>query len=153
MAFAFLYAVRIRNPDLWHTAFGGEKPMDFAHLNAVIRSDFFPPYDPWWAGGYINYYYFGQVFTGAVAKLLGIVPAVAYNLALPSMFALVVGAVFSFGFNAWFSFKRRMAGAVGVGLLAIALTLLFGNLDSVVQLVQITARNLGEPALAAGRNR
>lgn len=148
LAFAFLYAVRIRNPDLWHTAFGGEKPMDFAHLNAVIRSDFFPPYDPWWAGGYVNYYYFGQVFTGAIAKLLGIVPAVAHNLALPTMFALAVGAVFSFGFNAWYSFKRRLAGAAGVGLLAIALTLLFGNLDSIVQLVQITAQNLSGPESA-----
>ncbi len=142
LAFAFLYAVRIRNPDLWHTAFGGEKPMDFTHLNAVIRSDFFPPYDPWWAGGYINYYYFGQVFTGAIAKLLGIMPAVAYNLGLPTMFALAVGAVFSFGFNVWFAFKRRLTRAVGAGLLAVAFALLFGNLDSIVQLVQITARNL-----------
>ena len=148
LAFAFLYAVRIRNPDLWHTAFGGEKPMDFTHLNAVIRSDFFPPYDPWWAGGYINYYYFGHVFTGAIAKLLGIVPAVAYNLGLPTMFALAVGAVFSFGFNVWSAFKRRLAGAVGAGLLAVAFALLFGNLDSIVQLVQITARNLSGPSSA-----
>ncbi len=146
LAFAFLYAVRIRNPDLWHTTFGGEKPMDFTHLNAVIRSDFFPPYDPWWAGGYVNYYYFGQVFTGAIAKLLGIMPAVAYNLGLPTMFALAVGAVFSFGFNAWFAFKRRLAGAFGAGMLAVAFALLFGNLDSIVQLVQITARNLSGPS-------
>ena len=146
LAFAFLYAVRIRNPDLWHTSFGGEKPMDFTHLNAVIRSDYFPPYDPWWAGGYINYYYFGQVFTGAIAKLMGIVPGVAYNLGLPTMFAFAVGAVFSFGFNAWYAFKRSLGGAVGVGLLAILFVLVLGNLDTVVQLAQITARRLNEAA-------
>lgn len=145
LAFAFLYAVRVRNPDLWHTSFGGEKPMDFAHLNAVIRTDYFPPYDPWWAGGYINYYYFGQVFTGAMAKLLGIVPAVAYNLGLPTMFALAVGAVFSFGFNTWFAFRKHLSAAVGVGLLAIAFVLLLGNLDTIVQLVQITGRSINEP--------
>ncbi len=91
--------IRLGNPDLWHASFGGEKPMDFAYFNAVLKSTTFPPYDPWFAGGYLNYYYYGFVFAGVPVKLLGIVPAIGYNLILPTLFAMVALAAFSIGWN------------------------------------------------------
>ena len=95
---AFLL-VRLGNPDLWHPWYGGEKPMDFAYFNAVLKSTTFPPYDPWYAGGYLNYYYFGFVFVGMPVKLLGIVPSFAYNLILPSLFSMLALGAFSIGYN------------------------------------------------------
>ncbi len=97
--FVFDLLIRLGNPDLWHPAFGGEKPMVFSFFNAVLKSTYFPPYDPWLAGGYINYYYYGFVIVGLSTKLLGIVPAIAYNLILPMLFALLGINAFCVAYN------------------------------------------------------
>jgi YYY domain-containing protein len=91
--------IRLGNPDLWHPSKGGERPMDFAFLNAILKSTTFPPYDPWFAGGYINYYYYGYVIVGTPVKLLGIVPSIAYNFILPTLFACLGVGAFSVGWN------------------------------------------------------
>jgi YYY domain-containing protein len=97
--FTFGVLLRLGNPDLWHPWKGGEKPMDFSYFNAVLKSTSFPPYDPWFAGGYINYYYYGFVLTGVLVKWLGIVPSIAINLILPTIFSLIAMGAFSIGWN------------------------------------------------------
>ncbi len=97
--FLFDLFIRLGNPDLWHPARGGERPMDFSYFNAVLKSTTFPPYDPWFAGGYINYYYYGFVLVGTPVKLLGIVPSIAYNFLLPTWFALTAVNAFAVGVN------------------------------------------------------
>ena len=106
VAFLFFLFVRFGNPDLWHPVMGGEKPMDFAYLNAVIKSQYFPPYDPWFAGGQITYYYFGFVLIAALVKLLGIMPSIAYNFAIPTLFALTALGAFCVAFNLVQAFGR-----------------------------------------------
>ncbi len=131
-AFLFFVGLRVLNPDLWHPWNGGEKSMEFAFLNAITKSAYFPPYDPYYAGGYINYYYYGLHLIAILIKLTGIVPAVAFNLAVPFLFALTVANAFSLGYNLT---GRRLSG-----LLAMTFVTLIGNLDGMVQI----AEELGE---------
>ncbi|HOV48138.1 MAG TPA: DUF2298 domain-containing protein [Anaerolineae bacterium] len=148
VVFAVLYLgwvlVRYGNPDFYHLVTGGEKPMDLAYLNAVIKSSWFPPYDPWFAGAEMNYYYFGFVLIGSVIKATGILPTVAYNLAIPTLFAMTgVGAytlaanLASGGEGASPEGARRGRRA---GLWAVALTVLLGNLGE----IQLLLKGLAE---------
>jgi YYY domain-containing protein len=145
--FAFALILRLGNPDVWDVIWGGEKPMDLSYFTAVLKSHSFPPYDPWYAGGYINYYYYGFVFAGVLPKLLGIMPTIAYNLALPMIFSFTGLAAFSLAYNLVATSPTtvqkkgnlgnvgnlgNLAGlsrrAVGAGLLAVLLALMIGNL-------------------------
>lgn len=133
--------IRVGNPDLWHPSKGGEKPMDFSYLNAVIKSTTFPPYDPWMAGGYINYYYYGFVIVGIPVKLLGIEPSIAYNLILPTLFSLLAVGAFSIVWNIMtashlHSGKAQSDGRfdwtpVWIGIAAAIGIALLGNLGTV----------------------
>jgi YYY domain-containing protein len=133
--FIFDLVIRIGNPDLWHPWKGGEKPMDFSYLNAVLKSTSFPPYDPWYAGGYLNYYYYGFLLVGSLVKWLGIVPAVAYNLIIPTIFAIIALGAFSVGWN--LMGKRSPEASppkylrLWVGLAAALGTAVLGNLGTV----------------------
>ncbi|MFK7800523.1 MAG: DUF2298 domain-containing protein [Anaerolineae bacterium] len=140
MLFILMLLIRFGNPEVWHLYYGGEKPMDVSYFTAVLKSSTFPPYDPWHAGAYINYYYYGFVFAGVPTLLLGIVPTVAYNLILPMLFSFTGLGAFSIGS----ALTHRLANERGIlpaqrpeqrektmiwgGLSAMIATLLLGNL-------------------------
>ncbi len=139
--------IRFMNPDLWHPAKGGERPMDFSYLNAVLKSTSFPPYDPWFAGGYINYYYYGFVLVGTPVKLLGIVPSIAYNFILPTLFALIGIGAFTVGWNLlhekeskFNAFDSRLIA----GISSLMMTILLGNLGT-IRMIQQGFQRLGTP--------
>ena len=140
--FGLFALIRAANPDLWQVQFGGEKPMNFAYLNAVTKSTYFPPYDPWFAGGIINYYYFGFVLVAVLIKLTGIMPEIAFNLAEPMLFGALSAGAFSLAFTLSLparsgalaaSVRRRYAYLAGVA--AVLLVGVLGNLDAGLQIL------------------
>ena len=139
---AFLFDVYIRSldPDLWHPTLGGEKPMDLAYFTAAARSAIYPPYDPWFSGGYLNYYYFGQIIVGTLTKISGVLPTTSYNIVVPLLFALTVGGAFTVGL----ALLHRGDGppnrsSILGGLLAGLMVCVLGNLGGFAQLVQQVA--------------
>ncbi len=143
--FVFFLLIRIGNPDLWHPYKGGEKPMDFSYFNALIKSVSYPPYDPWYAGGYINYYYWGFLIAAIPTKLLGIIPSIAYNLILPSFFSFTASAAFCVGWNLLerelenhgeFNESKRLERKILSGLVAATFVLVIGNFGTIKMIVQ-----------------
>ncbi len=142
LSFAIWALVRAYDPDIAAT----EKPMDFAFLNGILRSQHFPPNDPWLSGLHISYYYFGYLMIAMLSKLTGVPSAVSFNLALALLFALTVIGAFSLVYN-----LVRLSGksesesthvkAIGFGLVGAMFLVVLGNWEGVLELVR--AHGLG----------
>ncbi len=90
-------AVRSYSPEI--TTAGGEKFMELTFLNGILRSERFPPLDPWLSGYAISYYYFGYVMLAALTQLSGLTPSIAFNIGLATWFALTVATAFGVVFD------------------------------------------------------
>jgi YYY domain-containing protein len=88
LAFGAWAVFKAYNPNI-ETA-GGEKWMEIAFINGTLRSDYFPPQDPWLSGFAISYYYFGYVLMAMVTQLTGLLSVVAFNLYVPTLLAMTI---------------------------------------------------------------
>ncbi len=148
--FAFFLVLRWLYPDLWHPFFGGEKPMELAYANAVARSRWLPPYDPWLADGVQNYYYYGFFVSALLWKLSGLLPDRAFQLTVATVAGLVASLAVSLGLavvrwlvdsdrcTPWW--KRALVSSLVPGVCSLWWILFAGNFDPFVQVV--TRRSL-----------
>ncbi len=133
--------IRAHNPEIA----GTEKPMDFAMLNTAIRSEWFPPQDPWLSGFSVNYYYFGYLIIGVLNQLAGTDSATGFNLALAFLFAGAATGIIGLVANLVSLQQRRGATPAGPGIslrqaaygaVGALILLGIGNLEIVVEIAR-----------------
>jgi YYY domain-containing protein len=123
---------------------GGEKFMEIAFQNAILRSEHFPPLDPWLSGFAISYYYFGYVMMALLTSLSGAASGVAFDLYDSLLFALTLIGSFGVVYNlVAFSLKARQKEGepappptrppLVAGVLGGVLVTLMGNLEGVLE--------------------
>jgi uncharacterized membrane protein len=99
-----------------------------------VRTEYFPAFDPWFAGGTLNARYFGLAMVAALVKLTGVVPATAYALGIATLFAMTAGGLFatsqalSRALSPGERDARTRLRATLAGLLAIVALVLLGTL-------------------------
>ncbi len=108
---------------------GLEKFMDFGFTKSILTGAYFPPKDMWFAGGYINYYYFGHLMLAVATRVSGIDLGVTFNLMLCTIFALTFT-------QTWNLVRRLLASSpekwrIFGGLLTAILMVLAGNLQTI----------------------
>lgn len=107
LTFAAWAVVRASNPEI--TSAGGEKTMELAFINAIMRSPSFPPHDPWLSGFAISYYYFGYVMTAMLAEVTGTTGSAAHNLMLALTFALSAMGAYGVLYNLLAVWRNRQS--------------------------------------------
>jgi YYY domain-containing protein len=137
-AFTLFLLIRSLNPDLWHPFFGGEKPMETAFLNAIARTGEYQPYDPWFADGTINYYYYGFFLLVIVWNLTGVPFDLAFQLSLATVAGLFASGLFSLGSALARSvLHTRNTFWIGAGgVVTVVLVMLAGNLAALIDSIQ-----------------
>jgi YYY domain-containing protein len=127
------------------TTAGGEKFMEYAFINGILRSPTLPPADPWLSGFAISYYYFGYLIMTMLIRLSGLASSVAFNLSLALLFAMTLTGAFSLVFNLVRLARPKVARgapasagkAIGFGLLGSVLLGVMGNLEGFLELLYL----------------
>ncbi len=109
--------------------------MDFAFLKSILRSDFFPPPDPWFAGRSLSYYYFGHLIAAILIKISGVKAEYGYNLSVATFFSMAVQSAFGIGYN--------LCGKKLHGLTTAIFTCFMGFISGLFQLLAyVTGTNI-----------
>jgi YYY domain-containing protein len=107
VAFVLFLVIISRKPDIYFAY--SDDYVHFGFFNSILRSDYFPPKDPWFAGKGLEYYYGGHLTMATVTTLTRVPHVAAYEMAMPMTFALTIGAAYGLGYNIT---KRKLYGAL-----------------------------------------
>ena len=109
---------------------GLEKFTNMGFLAAVMRAEWMPPQDAWFAGETLNYYYVGQAMAGVWGHMMGASPAETYQLVMAMLFSLCGLAIWQVTAGLSAPFGQRVAWVLGSA--AMILGLYGGNGHSVL---------------------
>ncbi|MGD9581577.1 MAG: DUF2298 domain-containing protein, partial [Vampirovibrionia bacterium] len=107
--------------------FWGEKPMDFAIFNNLIKTDSLPPDEIWFSGNKLNYYYFGYFIYATLSKLICLPSYYTYNLSIATIGALSFSAVCGIGL---LIFKNNI-----ISFITAVTTMFLGNISGIRELI------------------
>ncbi len=124
-AFAVAIFYLMHKPEIYFAY--SEDFMDFAFLNSILRTEYFPPADPWFAGRDMVYYYFGHMISVVLIKLSGVKAHIGYNLAVAAFYSMAVQTAFGVGYN--------LVGKRLYGLITVVFTLVIGFISGFMQLL------------------
>lgn len=105
-----------------------EKFMDFGFTKSILDSRFFPAPDMWYAGGTINYYYFGHTVMAVLTRLSGI--------DLTNTFNLMLTTIFAFCFTMSYAIGKQLTKKIIGGVLTAFLVTLAGNMQTIYAFTQ-----------------
>ncbi|MCE1254486.1 MAG: DUF2298 domain-containing protein, partial [Anaerolineae bacterium] len=138
-AFGLWAFMRAASPDIA----GTEKPMEMAFINAILNSSTFPPFDPWLSGYAISYYYFGYVMVALLTSISGVLPTVAFNLAVSLWFAMTALGAYGVLYALLYYWRKNIGDgdkesndlAVAWGWLAPFFILIVSNFEGFFQML------------------
>jgi len=115
---------------------GNDNRFTIAFVNAILRTEYFPPEDPWLSGHSISYYYFAFVIVGALTKLTAIASDVTFNLTIALIPALAVSGMFGIVYNFLID-RGRLPLVFACGVLAGVFLIFLSNIESLFELMAI----------------
>ena len=96
-AFVMFLLIQMNNPNIFYAY--SEDFMDYGFIKAILRSEYFPPADPWYAGSTMTYYYGGHLIMAILILVSGVPPYLAYTIGGAMFFALTVLTSYGLGCN------------------------------------------------------
>ena len=137
VAFCAWATLRAYAPDKIMSS-GGEKFMEIAFLNAILKSSRFPPHDPWLSGFAISYYYFGYVMMALLTRLSGAPSGIGFDLYDALLFALTITGAFGVVYNLVTGSQKGESGhrdrqPIFCGVLGSLFVAVMGNLEGFLE--------------------